>query len=103
MSLKQSRVAPRDGKEEEKKTQKDSYLMFLWKGTPHPNNNISPLPLPHHLPLTSLTLVLADKVKLIFRLYFICLLSLFFLFKMLRIYIVFVYDFMHEVLLQMFK
>jgi hypothetical protein len=64
MSLKQSRVVPRDGKEKEKKNQKDSYLMFLWKGTP--------------LPLTPSTLLRTDKVKLNFRLYFICLLCLFF-------------------------
>jgi hypothetical protein len=51
--------------------------------TPLPNN-ISPLPLPHHLPLTPSTLLRTDKVKLNFRLYFIYLL-----------FILFVQDFMH--------
>ena len=42
---------------------KDSYLMFLWKGTPLPNNNISPLALPHQLLLMS-TLLRIGMVKL---------------------------------------
>jgi hypothetical protein len=45
------------------------------------------------------TLLRTDKVKLNFSLYFIYLLCLFFLFKILFIFIVFVYDFMYEVLL----
>jgi hypothetical protein len=32
-------VELRDRKEKKKKPQEDSYLMFLWKGTPLPNNN----------------------------------------------------------------
>jgi hypothetical protein len=50
-------------------------------------------------PSTPSTLLRTDKVKLNFHLYFIYLLCLFFLFKILCIFIVFVYDFMHEVLL----
>jgi hypothetical protein len=50
-------------------------------------------------PLTPSTLLRTDRVKLNFLLYFIYLLCLFFLFKILSIFIAFVYDFMHEVLL----
>jgi hypothetical protein len=53
----------------------------------------------YHFPLTPSTLLSTDKVTLNFRLYFIYLLCLFFLFKILCIFIVFEYDFMHEVLL----
>jgi hypothetical protein len=52
-----------------------------------------------NLLLTPSTLLFTDKVKLNFCLYFIYLLCLLFLFKILCIFIVFVYDFMHEVLL----
>jgi hypothetical protein len=45
------------------------------------------------------TLLRTDKVRLNSRLYFIYLLCLFFLFKIVCIFIVFVYDFMHKVLL----
>ncbi|XP_076314930.1 uncharacterized protein LOC143227361 [Tachypleus tridentatus] len=51
VSLKQDVAVERDRKEKE--PQKESYLTFLWKVTPLPNNNNPPtLHVPHHLSLT---------------------------------------------------
>jgi hypothetical protein len=93
--------AESSGAKRRKREREETPDVFMEGDPPIPNNNTSPLP--HLLPLTPSTLLRADKVKLNFRLYFIYLLCLFLLFKILCIFIVFVYDFMHETLLLRFK